>query len=419
MLLKRVRKERTRIALEPMFNAEQIRCPQGFLASAVSAGVKKSDGKLDLGLLYSTRPSIAAARFTTNVVKAAPLLVCQEHLEKSGGEIRAVIVNSGNANACTGEAGMHAARRMAAMAGKVLGVSPQQVLVASTGVIGIPLPIERIEQQAEALKQRLSPEAINDVAKAIMTTDTVRKVCSAEFTIGSRPVRISGMTKGAGMIHPRMATTLAFVLTDVMITRVLLEEALTEACEKSYNRISVDGDTSTNDTLAVMANGASGTPLIDERNEDYQVFVFALTRLCQSLAQQIVRDGEGAGKFIEILVQGAETEAQATQVARSIANSSLFKTAMAGEDANWGRILCAAGYSGVTFDPNRVDIRLGSLLVCQNGVGLAFDESRAKQILKEHDIYVRLDLKSGNHSSTMWTCDLTKEYIHINADYRT
>ncbi len=398
---------------------DDIVCPQGFLASAVAAGVKKTDGKLDLGLLYSTRPSIAAARFTTNVVKAAPLLLSQEHLEKSGGEIRAIIVNSGNANACTGDAGMQVARQMAELGSRILGISAHQLLVASTGVIGVQLPFERLEKQASALKEGLKPEAIGDVAKAIMTTDTVRKVCSAQVLIAGKPVWISGMTKGAGMIQPNMATTLAFVLTDAMITRSLLEEALTEACNKSYNRITVDGDTSTNDTLAVVANGASGCPLIDEKDSDYELFTRALTQVCQSLAQQIVRDGEGATKFIEIFVQGADSEAHATQIARSIANSPLFKTAMAGEDANWGRILCAAGYSGVRFDPGRTDIHIGSLLVCENGMGQRFDESQAKQILQQHDIRIGLNLKSGTASSTVWTCDLTKEYIHINADYRT
>ena len=396
-----------------------IVCPQGFLASAVAAGVKKADGKLDLGLLCSTRPSIAAARFTTNIVKAAPLLLSQEHLEKSGGEIRAIIVNSGNANACTGDAGMQVARQMAKLGGRILGISAHQLLVASTGVIGVQLPFERLEKQASALKEGLKPEAIGDVAKAIMTTDTVRKVCSAQVLIAGMPVWISGMTKGAGMIQPNMATTLAFVVTDAMITRSLLEEALTEACNKSYNRITVDGDTSTNDTLAVVANGASGCPLIDEKGSNYELFAQALTQVCQSLAQQIVRDGEGATKFIEIVVQGADSEAHATQIARSIANSPLFKTAMAGEDANWGRILCAAGYSGVSFDPNRTNICIGRLPVCENGMGLRFDESQAKQILREHDIRISLDLKSGTASSTVWTCDLTKEYIHINADYRT
>lgn len=400
-------------------SSEDIACPQGFLASAVAAGVKKSDGKLDFGLLCSTRPSIAAAKFTTNVVKAAPLLLSQENLKESGGEIRAIIVNSGNANACTGETGMRVARQMARLAGQIVGVAAQQVLVASTGVIGVQLPFERLEKQTAALKEGLKPEAIGDVAKAIMTTDTVRKVCSAQLLVGGKPVWISGMTKGAGMIQPNMATTLAFVLTDAMITRSLLEEALTEACDKSYNRITVDGDTSTNDTLAIIANGASGCPLIDEKDSNYESFTQALTQVCQSLAQQIVRDGEGATKFIEIVVQGAETEAHATRIARSIANSPLFKTAMAGEDANWGRILCAAGYSGASFDPNRTDICIGSLPVCNSGMGLPFDERQAKRILQQQDIRITLDLKSGAASSTVWTCDLTKEYVHINADYRT
>ncbi|MFN8008546.1 MAG: bifunctional glutamate N-acetyltransferase/amino-acid acetyltransferase ArgJ [Terriglobia bacterium] len=399
-------------------DAKQIGQPQGFVAAAAAAGVKKADGRLDVGLIFSTRPSIGTARFTTNVVQAAPLLVCRKNLEESGGEIRALIVNSGNANACTGDGGLRTAWQMASWQ-PILGIGPQQVLVSSTGVIGIPLPFERIEKQAEALKSALRPEGLDDVAQAIMTTDTVKKVCSAVSSREGVTLKISGMTKGAGMIHPRMATTLGFVLTDVMITRALLEEALGEACEKSYNRISVDGDTSTNDTLAILANGASGAPLIDEKDERYGHFVEGLTAVCQSLAQQIVRDGEGAGKFVEIVVQGAPSETEATQVARSIANSPLVKTAVAGEDANWGRILCAAGYSGARFDPNRVHIRIGELQVCRNGTGLAFDERVAKKILAQRDIRIVLDLNAGNAMSTMWTCDLTKEYIHINADYRT
>lgn len=394
-------------------------CPQGFLASAASAGIKKDDGKLDVGLLYSARPSIGAARFTTNVVKAAPVLISQRHLEESGGEIRAIIVNSGNANACTGERGLRVAEQMADLAGRILGIASHQVLVASTGVIGIQLPFYRMERKNDVLRQGLSAVAIEEVSRAILTTDTTRKVCTAEKNFGGANVRISGMTKGAGMIHPRMATTLGFVLTDAMIIRSLLEEALTEACEKSYNRISVDGDTSTNDTLAVLANGASGSRLIEDKDDSYHDFLDGLTQVCQSLAQQIVRDGEGAGKFVEIRVQGADTEVNATQIARSIANSALVKTALAGEDANWGRILCAAGYSGVSFDPDRVDIQIGDLPVCHNGTALAFDETSAKQILSQRNVQITLNLHAGSHVSTMWTCDLTKEYIHINAYYRT
>jgi glutamate N-acetyltransferase/amino-acid N-acetyltransferase len=400
-------------------DSSQITPPRDFLASAVAAGVKKEDGKLDVGLLYSVRPAIAAVRFTTNVVKAAPLLVSQRNLLESGGEVRAILVNSGNANACTGEKGLAVAVKMAELAAGIVASPPNQVLVCSTGVIGVQLPFERLEKKVHELKQGLSPEAMSAVSKAIMTTDTVPKVCTAEASLNGSMVRISGMTKGAGMIQPRLATTLCFVLTDAFITRSLLEEALSLACEKSYNRITVDGDTSTNDTLAVVANGASGAPLIEDKNELYETFLDGLTQLCQNLARQIVWDGEGASKFVEIVVEGVDSEPNATRVARSIANSLLVKTALAGEDANWGRILCAAGYSGVPFDPNRVGIRIGDLEVCRNGTGLDFDETRAKQILGREEIQITLNLNTGSFASTLWTCDLTKQYIHINADYRT
>lgn len=399
-------------------DSKQVIAPQGYLASAASAGIKK-EGKLDVGILYSVRPSIAAARFTTNAVKAAPVLLSQRHLEESGGEIRAIFVNSGNANACTGEEGLVVSRKMARLAGEIVAVPADQVLVCSTGIIGVPLPFERIEQKSQELRRNLNAEGMGAVSRAIMTTDTVPKVCSAERVVGRSAVRISGMTKGAGMIHPRLATTLAFVLTDAFITKALLEEAVTEACEKSYNRITVDGDTSTNDTLAVIANGASGISLIEQKDEVYHHFLEGLTQVCRSLAQQIVRDGEGASKFVEIAIEGADSEPNATRIARSIANSPLVKTALAGEDANWGRILCAAGYSGVQFDPDRVGIKIGELDVCRNGTGLNFDETRAKEILARRDIRITLNLNAGSSCATMWTCDLTKEYIHINADYRT
>jgi len=398
---------------------EQILPPKQFFAGAVAAGIKKQDGRLDLGLIYSAVPCRGAAKFTTNVVKAAPVLLCQNHLSSSHGQIQAIIVNSGNANACTGEGGMKDAERMAALAAEILGFAANQILVSSTGVIGATLPVERMEAQREALKGSLSVEGLPSVAQAIMTTDTVRKVCTADGEIQGVPVRICGMTKGAGMIHPNMATTLAFVLTDAALSHDLLKEALHEACESSYHRISVDGDTSTNDTLALLANGASGAPCISGRGREFYSFVEGLTEVCRSLAQQIVRDGEGATKFIEIAVKNAPSEESATRVARSIANSPLVKTAMAGEDANWGRILCAAGYSGVPFDPARVSISIGDLAVCRNGTGLAFDETRAKEILGCREIEITFDMAAGNGESVMWTCDLTKEYIHINADYRT
>jgi glutamate N-acetyltransferase/amino-acid N-acetyltransferase len=399
-------------------DTRQIQAPQGYLASAASAGIKK-EGRPDVGLLYSIRPSIAAARFTTNTVKAAPVKLSQKHLEESGGEIRAIIVNSGNANACTGEDGMAAAKSMADLAGRILAIRPEQVLVCSTGVIGVPLPFDRIERKSGELTANMSAQGIEAVSRSILTTDTVPKICTADRSFGKSSVRISGMTKGAGMIHPRMATTLAFVLTDAFITKSLLEEALSGACEKSYNRITVDGDTSTNDTLVVIANGASGAPVVEHKDESYLEFQDGLTQVCQSLAQQIVRDGEGASKFVEIVVEGAESEESAAQIGRSIANSPLVKTALAGEDANWGRILCAAGYSGVPFDPDRVEIRIGELPVCKRGQGTSFDEVHAKQILGQRDIRIVLNLHSGSSTAILWTCDLTKEYIHINADYRT
>jgi len=399
-------------------DSTRIQAPQGFLASTIAASIKK-EGRPDVGLLYSVRPSIGAARFTTNVVKAAPVQLSQRHLEASGGGVRAIIVNSGNANACTGVEGMVVAEKMAELAGRLLGIPAKEVLVCSTGVIGVPLPFEKIERQAIGLKENLSSEAIDSVSKAILTTDTVAKICTADATVGKSDLRICGMTKGAGMIHPRLATTLAFVLTDALISRSLLEDALTEACEKSYNRITVDGDTSTNDTLVVIANGASGMPAIEQKDQIYDQFREGLTQVCQSLAQQIVRDGEGASKFVEIIIEGADTEADAAQIGRSIANSPLVKTALAGEDANWGRILCAAGYSGVPFDPDRVEIAIGSLLVCQRGTGVFFDEILAKQILSQRDIQIRFNLHAGSRAATLWTCDLTKEYVHINADYRT
>jgi glutamate N-acetyltransferase/amino-acid N-acetyltransferase len=396
----------------------QIQAPQGYLASAAAAGIKK-EGRLDVGLLYSIRPSIAAARFTTNAVKAAPVKLSQRHLEESGGEIRAIIVNSGNANACTGEDGLAVAKSMADLAGRIVAIPPGQVLVCSTGVIGVPLSFEKIERSSGELKANLGTQGIDSVSKAILTTDTVAKICTADKSFGKSSVRISGMTKGAGMIHPRMATTLAFVLTDAFITKSLLDEALTAACEKSYHRITVDGDTSTNDTLVVIANGASGASVIEHKDGSYQDFLEGLTQVCQSLAQQIIRDGEGASKFVEIVVQGSDSEESAAQIGRSIANSPLVKTALAGEDANWGRILCAAGYSGVPFDPDRVEIKIGDLVVCKRGTGTSFSEAQAKQILGQRDIRIGLNLHAGSSSATLWTCDLTKEYIHINADYRT
>ncbi len=395
----------------------QILPPKDFQAAAVAAGIKQSD--LDLAILHSTRPSLGAAVFTTNAVKAAPVTVSQQHLRRSRGALRAVIVNSGNANACTGQGGLAVAREMAEVTAKTLQIPVEQVLVCSTGVIGVPLPVERITSKANDLKQGLSPLGLESAARAILTTDTTKKVCSAEAQLNGFPVRIAGMTKGAGMIHPQMATTLGFVLTDVTISHDLLQESLREACRRSYNRISVDGDTSTNDTLAVIANGGSGAPAIQPSGPAHALFLEGLTQVCQNLAQQVVRDGEGASKFVTIRVTAAPSEDDAAQIARAIANSPLVKTALAGEDANWGRIICAAGYAGVPFDSRRVSIALGDLVVCQAGGAVAFQESRAKEILSRKEIDLTVNLSAGTADATFWTCDLTTEYIHINADYRT
>ena len=398
-------------------NSTEILPPKSFQAAAAASGIKASG--LDLALLYSTRPCRGASVFTTNAVKAAPVLLSQQHLLESRGALQAMIINSGNANACTGEPGMIAARTMAEATASTLAVPVEQVLVCSTGVIGVPLPAERITEKLDDLKRGLSSEGLGAAAQAILTTDTRPKVCTAEASLNGRPVRIAGMTKGAGMIHPRMATTLAFVLTDAAIGTALLQEALDQACRRSYNRISVDGDTSTNDTLAVMANGGSGMPAIQPHSSAQELFVEGLTLVCQSLAQQIVRDGEGASKFVTIRVTGASSEEDAAQVARSIANSPLVKTALAGEDANWGRIICAAGYAGVPFDSSRVSISLGDMVVCREGGAVSFEESRAGRILRQRDIDLTVHLHAGSSDATFWTCDLTTEYIHINADYRT
>ena len=398
-------------------NPAEILAPKDFQAAATASGIKPSG--LDLALLYSTRPCRGAAVFTTNAVKAAPVVLSQRHLLQSRGALQAMIVNSGNANACTGEPGMAAARAMAEATAMALAIPLDQVLVCSTGVIGVPLPADRITARLDDLKRGLSPGELGAAARAILTTDTTPKVCTADASIEGRPVRIAGMTKGAGMIHPRMATTLAFVLTDADIGPALLRQSLELACRRSYNRISVDGDTSTNDTLAIMANGGSGMPTIQPDSPAQDFFVEGLTRVCQSLAQQVVRDGEGASKFVTIRVTGAPSEQDAAQIARSIANSPLVKTALAGEDANWGRIICAAGYAGVPFDDSRVSISLGDLLVCRQGGAVGFEESRASQILRQQDIDLTVHLNAGSSDATFWTCDLTTEYIHINADYRT
>lgn len=393
--------------------------PRGFSFAATHCGLKKS--KLDLALLISESPATAAAVFTTNRVQAAPVRLCREHLTKSGGKVRAVIINSGNANCCTGPQGMAASRSTAAEVARALNCKPENILVCSTGVIGAPLRVEKILDAVPGMiLARVSRGmAFEQISRAIMTTDTRPKWASARVRMGGQQVRILGCAKGSGMIHPNMATMLAFVSTDAAISRPLLSRALRASVDSTFNSITVDGDTSTNDTVAVLANGQSRAPQVGAGGRDYEKFVAGLREVCKSLALAIVEDGEGAQRVIEIEVRGAPSDRAADQVARTIANSSLVKTAFAGADPNWGRILAAAGRSGVDFDFERVNIWLAGIPVCRRGREHPFDERVAHQKMLAKHVPVIVDLRSGNGGARMWTCDFTQEYVHINASYRT
>ncbi|GHV75695.1 arginine biosynthesis bifunctional protein ArgJ [Spirochaetia bacterium] len=347
--------------------------PKGFLAGGIRCGIKASAAKRDLGLIYSEAPCTAAAMFTTNKVKAACVLLSREHLAKTGGKLRAVIANSGNANACTGEAGLAAARRMADLTAAKLTIKSDEVAVASTGVIGVPFPVAAVESGMDALIASLEDNAAGHEAalEAIMTTDTRKKDGAVELSIGGKTVRIGGMTKGAGMIHPNMATMLCFITTDAAISRDCLDAALRQSVRRSFNRLTVDGDTSTNDTIIVMANGLAGNPPITAPGPEYDSFTAALQGLCVKLARAMARDGEGASRLVTVTVGGAADEAAAAALAKSVAASSLVKAACFGADANWGRVLCALGYAGVDFDPDTVDVSFagaaGDILVCRGG----------------------------------------------------
>jgi glutamate N-acetyltransferase / amino-acid N-acetyltransferase len=393
--------------------------PVGFRGAAVAAGIKKVQGALDLALIFSDAPETTAAGvFTTNRVAAAPVAFSRQNLRASGAHARAVIVNSGNANACTGGAGLRVSQETARAAAKELGVSPSQVLVASTGVIGVPLKRELILSQIPALHQNLSIENASHVARAIMTTDTFPKVCVLRSRIDGKPVTLAGVAKGAGMIHPHLATLLSFITTDAAVPPALLNQMLRAAVASSFNCVTIDGDTSTNDTVIVLANGRSEVS-IRRGSKAADAFLAGLTELCQDLARMIARDGEGAKKLVTIEVRGARTASDADRVARAIANSPLVKTAIAGSDPNWGRILCAAGYSGADFDPTKVDIRVNGLFLCRRGLDAVFDEGAAKRVLDQREFTLRVDLHQGQAAARIWTCDLTRDYITINASYRT
>ncbi len=392
--------------------------PRGFRAAGVAVGIKKN-GNLDLALIASEADCVAAAVFTQNRVKAAPVIYDQQ-LMAAGHPLRAVVVNSGCANACTGEPGLRDCEEMARLTAEALSIAPQQVFVMSTGVIGVPLPMDKLRAGIPLAAQALSEDGLEAAARAIMTTDTVPKMAADDITVtgdekqgGPRMARLVGIAKGAGMIHPNMATLLAVVLTDAIVAPEVLKKALSNAVRKSFNRISVDGDTSTNDTLVVLANGTSGlqpTPL---------EFEILLTSICTDLAKQIVRDGEGATKFITIEVVGARDERMAENVGRTIARSPLVKTAFYGEDANWGRIIAAAGYSGEDVQPEKMSLWFGGVHVFAKGVPTSYAEAEATAAMKSREIVVRLDLGLGNASATIWTCDLSHDYVTINGKYRT
>jgi glutamate N-acetyltransferase / amino-acid N-acetyltransferase len=410
-----------------IINAKKINggvcAPKGFVAGGVHCGIRAKSKKLDLALLYSEKPCAAAAVFTTNKVKSACVLVSQEHV--SGGVLRAVIANSGNANACTGEGGLAVARKMASLASGLFGISPKEVVVASTGVIGVPLPIEPIESSMEALRGSLrgDEEGHLTALEAIMTTDLRKKDGAIEIEIGGKSVKIGGMIKGSGMIHPNMATMLCFITTDAAISREALDSSLRSAVRRSFNRVSVDGDTSTNDMVIVMANGEAGNSPIEAGTPDYEIFSQALEGFCADLARKLARDGEGATKLVTVTVYGAKDEETAETLAKSVISSSLVKAACFGADANWGRILCAMGYSGADFDPGEVDVSFFSdgeeIAVCRGGEPLGFSEEDAKKILKREEIEIRIKAGKGPGSATAWGCDLTYDYVKINGDYRS
>lgn len=393
-----------------------VTAAQGFKAAGLHAGIKRF--KPDLALITSTSPAKAVGVFTTNLVQAAPLKICKEHL-KATNQFSAIIINSGNANACTGEQGYKDAKTMTSLVAENLLCKTEEVLVASTGVIGVNLPIDKIEDGITKIAPRLTEDGSTAAATAIMTTDTFSKEYALEFELGDKKVRIGGIAKGSGMIHPNMATMLAFITTDAAISQHLLDKALKDAIAKSFNMITVDGDTSTNDLCLVFANGHAGNKEITDETADYAQFYEALLEVTTELAKLIARDGEGATKLIEINVVGAKDKEAANKVALSIASSNLVKTAIFGEDANWGRIICAAGYSGASFNPDKVRIYLGDLLVGDCGKGIEFSEERAKEILNKDEVVITVDLQNGSSAAVAWTCDLTFDYIKINASYRT
>lgn len=394
----------------------------GFKANGLNCGLNPDKNKNDLCIIVSDKKCNTAAVYTQNKVKGAPIIVTKKHLSENHNKAFAVIANSKNANTCNAD-GEEKAEAMCSLAANELGISANDVLVASTGVIGQILPIEPIEQSIHELCAGLSYEGNEKAATAIMTTDTVKKEVAVEFTIGNVKCRLGGMAKGSGMIHPNMATTLNFITSDICISSQLLQKALDEIVKITYNCLSVDGDTSTNDMVCVLANGEAGNPEINEENKDFTVFKKALYIVMMNMTKMLARDGEGASKLLECTVSSAPDTDTAVIVAKSVIRSPLFKCAMFGEDANWGRILCAVGYAEADFDITKVDVDLasaaGTISVCRKGSGVAFSEEDAAKILHEDEIFINISLNSGNASAKAWGCDLTYDYVKINGDYRS
>ena len=400
-----------------------VTAAKGFEAAGVAAEIKYK-GRTDMAIVYSQTPCVAAGTFTTNVAKAAPVTWDQE-LVKESDFVQAIIVNSGIANACTGQEGYGYCKETAESASLALSIPAKSVLLGSTGVIGKQLPMDRVKKGVEKLAEAKSDsiEAGTAAAKAIMTTDTCEKELAVQIEIGGKTVTIGGMAKGSGMIHPNMCTMLSFITTDAVITKAALQKALSEDVNDTYNMISVDGDTSTNDTVLVLANGMAGNAEIQEGTEEYILFKKALHEVNVYLAKKIAGDGEGATALFEVHVIGAKTKEDAVKLSKSVACSNLTKTAIAGHDANWGRIICAMGYSGVQFDPENVDLffesSAGKIQIAENGVALGFSEEKATEILSQPVVTATADVKMGSETATAWGCDLTHGYIEINADYRS
>ena len=393
---------------------------KGFTANGIHCGIRKNRTKRDLSLIYSEKTASAAAVYTTNLVKGAPLLVTKQHL--ANGTAQAIICNSGNANTCNAN-GIEIAQQMSSLLGDALHIRPDDVVVASTGVIGQPMEITPIAAGISSLIEGLTGDGSDRAAEGIMTTDTVKKEVAVEFTLGGKQCRLGGIAKGSGMIHPNMATMLVFLTTDAAITPAMLQKALSGDIANTFNMLSIDGDTSTNDMVTILANGLAGNPVVDAEGEDFTAFMQALNSVTVSLCRKIAGDGEGATKLLECKVTGASDLDTAKTVAKSVICSSLLKAAMFGADANWGRVLCAIGYSGAAVDVNKVDVAFrsaaGTVEVCKNGAGLPFSEEIAKKVLLEEEIEILVELNSGDAASTAWGCDLTYDYVKINGDYRT